>query len=663
MIRLTTDKKQLAAVLWNHAQYSRDQFVARRTSWLLAWYYLQGYRRFSLYDPEYRGDIRAHLLEEDGQLPYKSEDLSSMLNRVSGRLEAHDIRPSVSRMTHGLSSFRDATLAQVILDSVVSEQQLDKVKNEAAWFLTSLGFCGISGHVRDLPTVGLAADLEVIHPRELHPFPATSTDHTKAMGIMRERMVPMSYLKTVFGKKIDANKDQMEWYEVEPGDDWNAFIDDGNGDIQTGGAERATPGTGPGAVTPDVIGVAKIRELWLDGPGDTCSRYVVASGNYVLDDQDLSDQEVYCPIATCRFFDNGTWYGMGMFDLLFSINRHTERLVQDLFRNIQEIDRYGVLVLPSGQVNQDNLLRDIGNKTMKALFWEPDTYGEGARPFHIQPHNTGDIPGKIAAFGRQIMQEISPHKDLVEEKGRIDSASGLQYLEEQMNRHLSKPSMQLANAIGRVYRSVAQQASSQLTASPRALPLRNVNLDMVGAVIDFERGEVSFSSNPIPRLRHLRFSIKTMDPKSSVARKQEAKELWGAGLFEGDVLRFKLQMLRDDIDIPIGLEEIRGSYEVAVRLMLQLFNDGQQPGEIVFVPHLVKPDIVMAVYEEFTTGPHLQYASVEVQNAFLDLQETLLSSMGMTLPSALPNPDEAAMLGMMPPPELQGALPGGPLMR
>lgn len=671
MIQLTKNKQRLASIMWKHADHARDMFMARRTIWLLSYYYLQGFRRFSIFDPESTGEVRAHLISEDGQLPYQSQELLNAINRVSGRLEGMDCTPSATRQGYGLSSFRDAALAQVILDSIIDESQLDKIKNEASYFLTTLGCVGIAGKVQEHETIGLVGDLEVVHPREIFPFPATCTDHTKAEGILRERMVPMSMLKEVYGPKVESNKDKMEWFLVDPGDDWHSYVDDENGrhGLHGGASLNRRQGMGFGTTgnvnssETEEIAVVRIRELWLQGPGDTCSRYVISSGDYVLDDQDLSDREVYCPISVARFFDNGSWYGCGMFDLMFGIHRHAERLVQDLFRNMQEIDRYGVVVMPSGEMNQDLQLRDIGDKTMKALMWQPDPYAAdvGFKPFHIQQFNSGDMPGKVANYARDIMESINPIRDLIEEKGRIDSASGLQYLEEQMSRHLSKPSLQMAGAMGKVYRSMAQQASSQLVGTGRSLPIKHVNLDMAGAVIDFEEGTVSFRVNPIPRLRAIKFDINNRSPKSEVARKQEAKEMWQLGMFGDDNLAFKLQMLRDDIDIPAGLDNIRGSYEVAVRLMLQLFNDGETPGEVVFVPHLTKPDVLMMVYEQFATGPVLQHASPEVQNVFLDLQNTLLDSMGMVLPAAVPNPDEAAMMEAQAAQAGQGALPGGPL--
>jgi hypothetical protein len=74
------------------------------------------------------------------------------------------------------------------------------------------------GHLADVPTVGLTADLEVVHPREVFPFPALHQDHTKQSGIMRQRVVPIDLLASKFGKISAKKKDQMEWWKVDHGD-------------------------------------------------------------------------------------------------------------------------------------------------------------------------------------------------------------------------------------------------------------------------------------------------------------------------------------------------------------------------------------------------------------------------------------------------------------
>ena len=110
---------------------------------------------------------------------------------------------------------------------------------------------------------------------------------------------------------------------------------------------------GGGASTDETkYSLVRIRELWLTGHRNTVTRYVVTSGDYVIVDEDYADVEVYCPIGIARFIETGSFYGAGLFDLLFSISREMEKLLKSLFNNIRDMDQYGILVLPQGQFNE-----------------------------------------------------------------------------------------------------------------------------------------------------------------------------------------------------------------------------------------------------------------------------------------------------------------------
>ena len=66
----------------------------------------------------------------------------------------------------------------------------------------------------------------------------------------------------------------------------------------------------------------------MNGPADLCERYVMASGDYIIEDVVTEGMEVYCPIGHDRFMENGTFHGAGAFDLLFPLIREAERLIK-----------------------------------------------------------------------------------------------------------------------------------------------------------------------------------------------------------------------------------------------------------------------------------------------------------------------------------------------
>ncbi len=624
----------------------------RRTSWLLAWWYLNGARRFDVLNMA-SGTVQAHYLDEEGNLEYQSQDLLRAIDQMTGRLASMDFKPKVERQGMSLSAIRERTIGQIIADSIVSEDQLDRVVNDFCTIFVSLGCCGIQGNVVDHEVVGLTCDLEVVHPRELFPFPSLSQDHTKQRGLIRQRVVPLSFLKERFGKKIASNLDKLEWWEVPVGD----LIGDEAGAQQAGSAS-ITFNQGEGSMreagannsqesrSKDHYGVANIRELWLDGIRGTCSRYVVTCGEYLLLDEDYSTQEVYCPIGMGRFIDNGSFHGAGMFDLMYGIHREMERLLKSLFNNIRDIDRYGYIVMPAGSWNERAILREVG-KGLRVVPYDADPVGDNFKPFVVQPYDSGDVPGKVAQFAAERMAQLNPIRDLIEEKGRVDSAAGLQFLDEQITRAITTPSRYVEQAFGTMYRSAVQAALREITVSPRPLPVGRLTMDLAGAVIDSEESTVSFPENPLPTISTLSFTIKERNPRSEAARKTEALEIFqlespSGGLTDPD--GFRLLALKEGLDFAIYLDEYQEAYETIIRNCLLLYGDGESPGEVIVVPGSAKPEFQMRVLSAFMTGPRMGVASPEVQNAFLDYRDTLMQAMGLVLPAAVPNPADAALL-------------------
>lgn len=646
-IRLTTNKKALANIIRQHGTRSDNIAMYRRTSWLLAWYYLNGFRRFDVYDPT-SCSLRPHLLDEEGNMEFQSQELLYAINQVAGRIESMDCRPSVGHQGTSLEGQRNRAIAQILCDAVVSVDQLRRLQSEFSYLFSCLGFAGLTGHMVDHPTIGLTSDIEVIHPRELSPFPVLGQDHTKARGILRSRWVSLDHLEDTYGRRtISAKRDGLEWYEIQAGEAFDNRFESPQPSITylTG-----TTGLSAGGGDKGGLGIALVRELWLTGPQNTVTRYVCACGDTILQDDDLAGLEVYCPIGYARFMNNGSFHGAGMFDLLFSQHRMLEKLQKNLYNNIIDIDRYGILVLPQGEINQNQLLRDVG-RGLRVMFHQPDPIAEGFSPFPITPFNSGDVPGRVAAFAREALRAVNPIQDIIQEKGRVDSASGLQFLEEQMTRALTSPTNGVVSAFSSLYKSITQKSAAMLAAAPRPIPVGSLTLDLAGAVIDPKTGTVDFRSNPLPSVSRLSFSVAAVSPKNTLARKQEAVDLWDKRI-ETDPVAFRLFAIKEGLDFAMWSDEERAAYEMGIRAILVLYGDGETPGQLILTPHTTRPEIVSRLASAFLCSPAMMHASVEVVNAMKMFRDTLLSFMGLTLPAAIPNPDDAALLsgGVAPPP-------------
>ena len=644
---LTKDKASLCQVIYRHIEREEANHSYRYTMWSLAWYYLNGARRFDVFDPE-TGMLQPHHLDEDGNMEFQSQELLSAIDRVVGVLSAMDVRPKILRSGSSLSQVRDRSIAQVIADAMVSRDRAEETLTEFAHILATCGCCGIAGHVVDSPTVGLTADLEVVHPRELYAFPSLGMDHTKQRGLIRERIVPMSYLVEKFGRKIKTNKEKLFYFSVEAGaapqddSDYADRLSNTTGGLRYSGGSGYT-GQG-GDPTETQYELVRIRELWMLGHRNTVTRYAVTSGDYVITDEEYTDVEVYCPIGVARFIETGSFYGAGLFDLLFSISREMEKLLKALFNNIRDIDQYGILVLPQGQFNERAALRDVG-RGLRVLPYEPDAIDPGFRPFNIAPVNSGDLPGKTAQYAKQLMDQINPFRDLVANKGRVDSAAGLGFLDEKNRQLMMTPMRSIEKAFSQSHRAMLTQASRALALSRKAIPVNNLTLDLAGAVIDGESGFVSFANNPLPTIANLGITIKETNPRSEVARKQEALQLYAAPGFQ-DPIRLMLLSLQEGLDFAIYMEEERAAYEMVVKNCLMLYGNGEAPGEIILTPHTALPNLQLRVLTSFMAGPQMAMADPSVQDEFMKYKQFLQQGLGNILPEGVPLPEEAAMKRM-----------------
>tara|TARA_Y100001973_G_scaffold105713_1_gene179988 strand:- start:1240 stop:3114 length:1875 start_codon:yes stop_codon:yes gene_type:complete len=605
--------------------------------WLLTYYYLNGMRRFDVFDP-YTGRLSPNYLDEDGNMEFQSQELLSAIDRASARIASMDLRPKILRSGTSLPMIRQRATAQVLADALIAEDQIAEVSKTFAHIFTSLGSCGIQGHITNHPTIGLTADLEVIHPKEIFPFPSLNQDYTKKSGLMRQRMVPLESLIEKFGDKVKRNLDKMEFWETTIGNAVEDPTDDHAPQHQS-----VNPFNNQGyneSAVEDKMTIVRVRELWLDGPRGTCSRYIICSGDYLIDDQDLSMTQTYCPIGFARFIENGSFHGAGLFDMLFSINREMERMLKSLFNNIRDLDRYGVVVMPQGSFNERSMLREVG-KGLRMISYQPDPLNEKFTPFTITPHNAGDVPGKTAQFAKELMQGINPVQDLIQEKGRIDSATGLQFLDEQINRAMTNPTMGAIHAFGNMYRSIVSSASRELSLAPTPIPVKSLDLNLAGAIIDFKSSEISFQNNPIPNATNLTFTVNQIHPRSEVVRKQEAVAMFEKGLMDPDGL--KLFALKEGLDFAIWLDEDQSAYETVVQNILTLFGNGVDPGQVVLTPHTSRPELQLRVLSSFMSGPLMSQADPEIVDQFKSYREALLQFMGHSLPAMVPNPDSVAL--------------------
>lgn len=655
--------EDLARVIDIHMARERLKLTSTMFRWQLAQAYMQGARRFEMYATD-GSRIGAYQFKKDGSMPVRVMELLDIVNRTIGTLAALDLRPQVSREGSSLEGIRERSMAQIVGDAIVSSDQLEQQVKKQFLMLTSIfGMAGISADVVDHPVVGITSDLEVIHGKQLFPFPSINDDLSAVRGLIRERLINVDTMEAEFGKKVRSKLNLTEYYEKSIGEEEFELEQV----ALVGPTYSPQPPTidgapvSPNTNTPYTYRLMKVREMWLYGPRMTVARYACMSGRTVFMDETYDDEECYCPVQVCRFMENNTWRGIGLFDLLFSEVREFEKLVESLCNNARDNNKYPLTILPAGVINERIAFKEDGN-AMKYMMvtTEPRYQGDQSlRPITVSPHNMGDAPGKTAAFLGEMIQRRSPVQDLIRQKGRGDSLPFMQFLDEESRKPLSVPVQNMTAAFGAAYRYAIGKAAKMMAASQKPIPVKRLTLGLVGAKVDWKSGTVSFKNNPLPDTSRLSFSTKEGSPRSQAIRKNEALDLFQR---YQDFDRFMLLALKEGLDYAIWADDYEASFRSIVQNILTVYSDGDSPGQVILTMHTEQPQIQLRVLNAFMSSPEFRLASVEVQNEFIKYRKTLMYWMQQVLPEQVPDPHDSLLLqqarmGMLQQQQAQGGQP------
>jgi len=638
---LPKNSRELALTIDAHANRQSRLMVAHYVMWRLAHLYLMGYRTFTTFDTR-QGRVVAspYVLSKDGQREFQSQELAKAISDTSSHLASMDARPAVSRMSDSMASIRERAVAQTLLDSVTDEKTLQKTVDQYAFLLTALGFAGVQGTVENSTAIGITAQPEVIHPRELLPWPSLGEDYTQDQGLIRQQMITVDSLAEIFGNKIksDATLEKMEWYEAESGQiladpltfSGNDIAYEGFGSIDGLTANTETMKTG----------YARVRQLWTYGPNETVLEYVVTSGEHVLHRASHEGDEIYCPVQYSRFMENGSWYGQGLFATLFSIHREMEDLLHRVFENVRDQDQHPTLVVPGSQIPEKPILYNVGDK-YKAIGLQVDPIDQSFNPFTIPMNNAGDLPGRTAAYAKQVMDGLNPVDDLIREKGRIDSAEAMEILQEEARKKHSTSMRSINKAFGGYHRTILADVIRELTANGTSVKVTRLDPDLAGVSLSEDGTQLQLDGevNPIPTLAHLRFDIRDVTPSNLSNKKRGA-----IGMFKmtGDLEGLILHSLKEGFDLDTYMEEPKAAYESVVRDILLLYNDGVSPQQVVLTPTVARPKLQLRVLSAFTASIPYRLASPKVQDAFQSYIMAMKTYLGSVLHGPPGSPDDFA---------------------
>lgn len=636
-IHLPKRDEDLAAVVNNHCARYSGYMRARWTKWLLAQLYLQGYRVFTAYDAN-NIVIETAETHASGDFPLKLSGFVDTINKTQGLLSSLDLRPRAVRQGLSLAAIRERAMSQVIADSIFDIDQLNRIAPSFAFYFGLFGSCGLCGHLENSPRVGPTVDIEVVHPREVIPFPDPGTDYTKIRGRIRERFVPIEDLRETYGSAfITRNMSNLHTYSRTLG----TTVDS----AQHAPFFSGTPGdnsvlTGNPEAT--IHTVARLREIYIIGERNTLLEYAAVCGTTVLHRRRMDREQAYCPLSWARFIDVGSFHGAGLFDVLFSQIREFEKLFESLINNIRNADRYPLVILPHGTINERTTMRDTGHG-LRYTYVNPEAKFDGSppiRPVVVSPVDSGDLPGRTAAYLKQVIDESSPIRDLIREKGRIDSLPALQFLAEQDAKPTAMALSSMAMAFGDLFRYGVSAAISKLTTTAQPLPINRLDLDLLGAVIDFENSTVSLDQNLIPDVSRVSFEIRR-NPQSEALLKQEIQSiasLQATLTGRGDWTTFMLTVLKHGIDLPWWMEDYKAAYRTVTMNILTIVNNGRDPGLVFLTPNTEMPEVQLKVLSAVMASPETRLMHPRVIDALQDYREQLTAMVGGVLPPNVPDP-------------------------
>lgn len=621
--------------------------------------YMMGIRKFRVLD-RWSGGLSVAFENSKGELDMKYEEIIRLYLAEMGRFMKMDISPVAAKKGESLGALRQAAIANATLGALSAPLPLNQIKRQALIPFLKHGTVGLNHmetgltHMPDL--------IEVVPARQLRGIPAWVDGTGNLMGVGRKRWVPLGWLKDKIKKLFDKRmKTDRASSDLGARDvPWGGVPPDQVGPYESGsnvGATHTVRRT-------DLIGVnigqqnkdfdeagpktdgrlyVPLEEIYIyDDSQQFTARFIVKVGSKILVDENFEEQgvNIVCPLHVGRHTDIGKMFGRGYLAPLMPLNDQIEKMMQSLFKNVQELDMFGTLFIP-GSSGIDTKSFRTGPRP-RAVKFEPDPINPSLQPFTLAPTTTGKLPAEVASFASQHLQRLSGQGPIFqgEAPGRIDSAAGAGFLFNTANISLAMPANGLAEAFAGAYKSMLQAAKDRMEPG-KTIEIATIDDAIAGVIIDPQTGMLRLSENPIPDPWLVDVDVKDRQPRDREVRKQELKELFGMQLV--DPTRFWITALEENLDMPGAPKELWETWRKITWQIIMLFRDGQTPGNVDIGTHTQNPDIQLIKVQEFMNKIEFSLASEAVRKAFEVLKIDLEIQAGQRFPDELPPPEEVAV--------------------
>ena len=650
---LPKDKEKIADAVHQMVEEGKMVQNIHAVKWWLVHHYLKGSRNFSSID-YLQGTVDVIYPNSQG-LPFKYEEIVRRYQTEVGQLQRMDTRPKVSKRSASLNSMRNASVAQLVLDHLISQADADRLKNQFIKVLARYGTAALvvdrelsPNEPKDKP---LHPSLEVVPPWELIPVPANPTTMDDVRAIIRTRWVPLEWLKDLGFKKMP--EDKMEIRDGTFGETPESSMSPS--DTGRIGAKSLFEGTE--AHDLDSVKYARVNEVWIKGGQNRLARYVITSRGALLHDEDFSGQSdpPIIPIHVANYIDVGGFWGKSFCELVLHINVEVEALLKSLFQNIEEMDLFGYLMVPTDQGIDLNAFTP--SEGPRIVPFEPSLSNE-SKVYNIGPANTGTLPGTVANLALSLFDRVAPSSEMLSGNapGRADSGEAFETLFEYSTIPISVPAASIASAYATAYMALLDSVRGSWSAMDVAAAAM-VDDALAGVVIDPATGQLDITKNPVPDPTLIDIGITSRETKSQDERRDELLLMLKTEIITPRWFRILSRKL--NLNLPVAGDVEWQNYRRAMFNNIVLFGDGKTPGEIMVNMgdmHLLH----LQVLDAFMARPEFQLADTKVREKFEEARMAHQEALGV-FPDALNYPENEAALGgpAMPGPAGPGG-PGGP---
>ena len=655
-LTLPKDPKELVKALDQEMRAADQECNINLVSWKLIDSYLAGARRFRIMD-RWNGDLSIAFESRKGELDLRYEEINSQYLVECGRFMKMDVSPTARKRQETLESLRKSGVANAALVGLASKIPVDRIKRQAVISFVKYGTVGLSHYETGSPF--MPDSFEVIPPRQLRGLPAWVDGLENLYGEARKRWVALDWIadrvKTVFKKSLkayDPVKDlravEVPWGSSPPGVSNHDMSEVKSGDSYTLDLEEVVGMNLKKGRKADMTKMGRyfvpLEEIYIyDDTQEFVARYIIKIGEVIVHDEDLEAKGIHqvCPLRVARHTDTGRYFARGFVGPLIPFNDQIEKMLASLFKNIQEMDMFGTLMV-TGSMGIDLKKWRTGPRP-KVEKYEPDPLNPTAAPFTLQPSNSGTFPQRVAEFILGLTPRLTRQGPYYqgETSGRVDSAAGLGFLFNTGNISMGLPSHGLADAFAGCYSRLLQAAKERMGPGD-TIAIALVDDAIAGVVLDPKTGTLQLAQNPLPDPWEISIDVKDRTPRDPDVRKRELLELYGQQLV--DYERFWITAYEENLEFPAPPKEIWETWRKAMWQIIILFNDGQTPGTLMFGEHTQEPLIQLRAVQRFMNRIEFALAERPVREAFEKWKEALESMSGQAYPVGLPPPEVAAQL-------------------